>query len=114
MSPPHFETRHRNDSPIVSRKRFSSLAPGGLVLASLSCAIHNGFPSNRSGEAEQEILFLVGELWLQGRTIDAIRQLLAYTWKVRNRNNREFGCSEVRRMAIRGARAIAEGWRHDP
>jgi DNA invertase Pin-like site-specific DNA recombinase len=59
-------------------------------------------------EAEQMILHRVGELWLQGYTIDAIRQYLAYTWKVKNRNNREFGCSEVRRMAIRGAREMAQ------
>jgi DNA invertase Pin-like site-specific DNA recombinase len=59
-------------------------------------------------EVEQVILRRVGELWLEGHSIDAIRQYLAYSWKIKNRNNREFGCSEVRRMAIRGAREMAQ------
>jgi hypothetical protein len=57
-------------------------------------------------EAERVIIHRVAELWLEGYSIDAIRQYLAYTWKVRNRNNREFGCSEVRRMALLGAKEI--------
>jgi DNA invertase Pin-like site-specific DNA recombinase len=59
-------------------------------------------------EAEQVIVHRVAELWLEGYSIDAIRQYLAYTWKVKNRNNREFGCSEIRRMAIRGAGEMAQ------
>jgi hypothetical protein len=59
-------------------------------------------------EAERAIIHRVAELWLEGYSIDAIRQYLAYTWKVKNRNNREFGCSEVRRMALRGASEMAQ------
>jgi DNA invertase Pin-like site-specific DNA recombinase len=58
-------------------------------------------------EYEQTIQRQVAALWVQGHTIDAIRQYLAYTWKVKNRNNKEFGCSEIRKMAIRGAQEKA-------
>jgi DNA invertase Pin-like site-specific DNA recombinase len=84
-------------------KRFCSVAPYGFRWQK-----RGGETRLVADEAEQTILRRVGELWLQGYSIDAIRQYLAYTWKVKNRNSREFGCSEVRRMAVRGVREMAE------
>jgi DNA invertase Pin-like site-specific DNA recombinase len=55
---------------------------------------------------EQAILARVGELRLMGYSMDQIRQYLNYTWKVRNRRNREFGYEEVRRMCLRSNELI--------
>jgi DNA invertase Pin-like site-specific DNA recombinase len=52
---------------------------------------------------EQAICKKVAELRIAGYTWHQIRQYLAYEWKVRNRNGKEFGYEEVRKMALRGA-----------
>ncbi len=77
-------------------RRYSRHAPFGSRFQT-----RKGVTNLVPNEAEQTIMRRVGELWIRGHSIDAIRQYLAYTWRVRNRNNREFGCSEIRRMAIR-------------
>jgi DNA invertase Pin-like site-specific DNA recombinase len=56
---------------------------------------------------EQVILRRVVELREQGYSLDQIRQYLNYEWKVRNREGNEFGSTEVRNMAIRGAEMLA-------
>jgi hypothetical protein len=50
----------------------------------------------------------VWELHARGYSVDHIRKYISYEWKVRNRNNREFGCTEVYRMIRRGAEEMAE------
>jgi DNA invertase Pin-like site-specific DNA recombinase len=55
---------------------------------------------------EQVILRRVVELEEQGYTLDRIRQYLNYDWKVRNREGKEFGSTEVRNMVVRGAEML--------
>ena len=50
----------------------------------------------------------MSELWDDpDHTVDSIRQHLAYELKVRNRAGREYGCTEIRKMASRGAELLA-------
>jgi hypothetical protein len=57
--------------------------------------------------AEQPVIRRVVELRERGYSLDQIRQYLNYEWKVRNREGNEFGSTEVRNMAIRGAELLA-------
>jgi DNA invertase Pin-like site-specific DNA recombinase len=53
--------------------------------------------------SEQALCIRVAELRSGGYSLDQVRQFLAYALKVRNRNGNEFGKTEVRDMALRGA-----------
>jgi DNA invertase Pin-like site-specific DNA recombinase len=55
---------------------------------------------------ERAICRRVAELYAEGFSYDQIRRYLAYEWKVRNRNGKEFGYSEIRNMVSRGVELL--------
>jgi DNA invertase Pin-like site-specific DNA recombinase len=84
-------------------RRRSRFAPFGFAFVD-----RNGKSFLAPEPSEQIIRRRVLELDAMGYSVDQIRRYLSYEWKVRNRNNREFGYTEIYRMIRRGAEEMAE------